>query len=190
MSDFTSPSPRRAFFHQALARVLRPLADFLEKRLPPDAPRPFLRPPGAIAEPDFLSTCLRCGNCVNVCPAHCIVPLPDDAPAAGTPAIYPDVSPCVVCDGIQCTHVCPSGALRPLARALDIRIGHAEVYDSLCVRTSGESCTLCVDRCPIGPQALRFDDAGPPAVLDACVGCGVCQFHCPTEPKAIVVRPC
>src|SRR5437868_5956617 len=32
----------------------------------------WLRPPGALAEPQFLDTCSRCGNCVSACPAHCI----------------------------------------------------------------------------------------------------------------------
>jgi ferredoxin len=34
------------------------------------APFPLLRPPGAIAEPDFLATCTRCGDCAKACPHH------------------------------------------------------------------------------------------------------------------------
>jgi len=96
-------------------------------------------------------------------------------------------------------------------------MGVAEVYASLCVRTSGEACTKCVDLCPLGPAAIRFDDErarpnlpepqasacatspdsepkadnlNPPTIVhDGCVGCGVCQLYCPTTPKAIVVRP-
>ena len=60
----------------------------------------------------------------------------------------------------------------------------------MCVRSHGESCTRCVDMCPMGSDAIRFDDNGPPTVLaDGCVGCGVCQLYCPTTPKAIVVSP-
>ena len=40
------------------------------------------------------------------------------------------------------------------------------------------------------PQAIRFVGDEPPEVLSpGCVGCGVCQLYCPTEPKAITVRP-
>ena len=35
--------------------------------------RNFLRPPGALDESAFAQTCSRCGDCVRVCPAQCIV---------------------------------------------------------------------------------------------------------------------
>ena len=104
--------------------------------------------------------------------------------------IDPDHAPCVVCDGLQCTQVCESGALTELVAPHQIRMGLAEVYEALCVRTVGESCTLCVEQCPIGAAALYFDGNGPPIVeSNGCVGCGVCQNVCPTAPKAIVVKP-
>ncbi len=193
------PGPgRREFFREALARLARPVGDFVERQLPslanatPSGPpeRPRLRPPGAIGEAAFIDTCQRCGKCVEVCPANCIFPL--DARfgyAPGTPVIDPDYAACVVCDGLQCTHVCPSGALRPLVEAAAIDMGLAEVYGPVCVRSHNEACTICVDRCPIGETALRFDSSSPPIVVtEGCVGCGVCQFYCPTTPKAIVVH--
>lgn len=181
---------RRKFFHSAVNRALKPLAEFIEKRvhLPKDSPG--LRPPGAIAESRFNDTCERCGHCVGICPANAIFSLGDDmGDAAGTPVIDPDSAACVVCEGLQCTHVCPSGALMPVMQPSDIRMGMAEVYQSNCVRSEAQECTLCVDRCPLGEAAIRFNDAGPPEVLDGCVGCGVCQLYCPTTPKAIVVQP-
>ncbi|MDO8630500.1 MAG: 4Fe-4S dicluster domain-containing protein [Phycisphaerales bacterium] len=187
MADFH----RRDFFRDAARRIVEPLADFLAERLPTPPEHGFLRPPGAITETRFNETCLRCGNCVEICPVHCIFSLDSShGPAAGTPAIDPDRAACVVCDGLHCTHVCPSGALLPLGDPKLIRMGLAEVYGSVCVRSQGESCTICVDRCPLGSAAIRFDDAGPPTVLEAgCVGCGICQLYCPTSPKAITVRP-
>ena len=187
----TDNSGRRAFFRDAFARAVSPLADYLERRLDVESEHTFLRPPGAIEEDRFLDTCRRCGACVEVCPANAIFPLePAHGDAAGTPVIDPDQAACVVCAGLKCTHVCPSGALEPLFDASSVRMGLAEVYDPLCERTQGEDCTLCVDRCPIGDTAIRFADEGPPElVASGCVGCGVCQLYCPTQPTAIVIKP-
>ena len=114
----------------------------------------------------------------------------DAGEARGTPVIDPDLAPCVVCDGLQCMQVCESGALTRLIAPQQIKMGLAEVYESLCVRTAGETCTICVDRCPMGEAALHLDGNGPPIVeAGGCVGCGVCQNVCPTTPKAIVVKP-
>ena len=33
---------------------------------------PRLRPPGALDEADFLSSCIKCGQCVQVCPVAAI----------------------------------------------------------------------------------------------------------------------
>lgn len=182
---------RRLFFRDAVARAMEPLANYVEKRMAAEPLRFRLRPPGAVPEASFVETCYRCGACVEACPADAIFPLARPGAAAGTPVIDPDRAACVVCDGLHCTKVCPSGALQTLNDPHSIRMGLAEVYEPLCVRSRGESCTLCVDRCPIGESAIRFDGAGPPSVsADGCVGCGVCQHECPTTPKAIVVKPC
>ncbi len=182
---------RRDFFRNTASRVLDPLTKYLADRVDPPPKREVLRPPGAIAEALFSETCRRCGQCVEVCPADAIFPLVDHfGERSGTPAIDPSLAACVVCEGLQCTHVCPSGALLPVLEPHLIRMGKAEVYETLCVRSEGQDCTLCVDRCPIGEVAIRFPGEGPPEVLrDGCVGCGVCEFYCPTTPKAIVVHP-
>lgn len=184
------PTDRRSFFSEAAARVVHPLAELLEKQIPTGRSTDLLRPPGAIAEEAFLSTCQRCAACVTACPADAIRLLPTTAEGIkGTPVIDADLRACVVCDGLQCTHVCPSGALTPLDHPEQINMGVAEVYASVCVRSEGEACTACADGCPMGTDALRIDGLAPPVVLAGCVGCGVCQQVCPTDPKAIVVRP-
>lgn len=183
-------SNRRGFFRNALSKAIGPLAGFIEEKFPSTAVGSRLRSPGAIAEDLLLATCYRCGACADACPADAIFALdPSHGVAAGTPVIDPDRAPCVVCDGLQCTKVCSSGALIELTEARQIRMGLAEVYGPLCVRQADEACSLCVDRCPMGEAALFFPNEGPPVVRSDCVGCGVCQQVCPTSPKAIVVRP-
>lgn len=181
---------RRAFFRESFAKLIRPLGDLIESRMGLLPERKLLRPPGALPEAEFLDTCFRCGSCVEVCPADAIFSLKQgDAKVADTPVIDPDLAACVVCDDLACMKVCPSGALKLVAGAELIRMGVARVDQALCVRTSGEDCTLCIDQCPMGSSALRTVGTGPPFVLDGCVGCGVCQHVCPTKPKAIVVDP-
>lgn len=191
MDETAGHSQRRGFFREALLRVVGPVSDYVESALPVARAPVYLRPPGAVAEAILVDACGRCGACVDACPADAIFALPEsEGKSAGTPVINADAAACVVCAGLVCTTVCPSGALLPILEPHDIHMGLAEVYAGVCVRTSGESCTVCVDRCPLGTAAIRFNDDGPPEVLPSgCVGCGICQLFCPTTPKAIVVRP-
>lgn len=184
-------SRRRQFFREALARMLEPVTDYIDQRSKPTLERTRLRPPGAIEESEFVRTCVRCGSCADVCPARAIFLAHDEeGPGADTPYIDASEAACVVCEGIQCTHVCPSGALQPLTDPSLIRMGVAEVYEPLCVRTEGQACVECVEKCPLGSEAIGFNGDGPPEVIThGCVGCGVCQLVCPTTPKAITVRP-
>jgi ferredoxin-type protein NapG len=188
-----NPHDRRAMFRLGLKRLMEPVAQFVEERLriPLPEPRTVLRPPGAIPEREFLAACYRCGNCVDVCPAKAIRPLStDDIQQRGTPYIDPDLAACVVCDELACMKTCPSGALKPVAQAAEIRMGLARVNLNLCLRTRGEQCRICVDKCPLGAAAIRINTAGQVEVRSpGCVGCGACQFYCPTTPKAITITP-
>jgi len=170
---------------------MEPLAEFLDQRVGVSKAVVPLRPPGAAPEVRFLRICQRCGSCADVCPAKAIVLAGAEGKnASGTPIIDPDLAACVICEGLKCTQACPSGALRPLRDPRTVRMGVAEVYAPLCLRSHDEECTKCVDKCPVGEDAIRFKDDGAPEVrLPACVGCGVCQLHCPTSPKAVVIKP-
>ncbi|MEI7611763.1 MAG: 4Fe-4S dicluster domain-containing protein [Betaproteobacteria bacterium] len=72
-----------------------------------------LRPPGALDEKDFLSSCIKCGQCVQVCPVQAIK-LADllDGFGVGTPYIDPRQQACdFSCDAVQCILACPTGTL-------------------------------------------------------------------------------
>jgi ferredoxin-type protein NapG len=210
---------RRGFFTQGFKNLLRPLADFVEKRIervdvpewwtederqtrydsasrypagpgPEGAERELLRPPGALPETEFLARCTSCAECVTVCPVAAIKLVSSSDPRQDRkPAIDPGIQACVLCDDLSCMRVCPTGALQKLSREA-IRMGVAVLRADVCVRTRGEDCQICVDKCPIGVAALDISSPGGPVVVKAaCVGCGVCEMYCPTQPKAIVVEP-
>jgi len=72
-----------------------------------------LRPPGALDEKDFLASCIKCGQCVQVCPVQAIK-LADlvDGFGVGTPYIDARAQACdFSCDAVQCILACPTGSL-------------------------------------------------------------------------------
>ncbi len=205
--DDDKPLARRQFFRKGLAELLKPLAQAIApvertlkelERLETRALgspsknvslKVWLRPPGALAERKFLDTCSRCGECVKVCPAEAIKLDATGRIGTSAPYIDADAMACVACDGLYCMSSCPSGALVPTPLNL-IKMGTAVWRESTCVRTNGEDdCQKCVDICPMGTAAI--DTRGREIVVKplACIGCGLCQQHCPTEPKSISVIP-
>jgi ferredoxin len=62
------------------------------------------RPPGALAEPEFLSRCIHCYLCQDVCPAGCIQMKPDGESDRHTPYIVARVKGCTLC--LKCGAVC------------------------------------------------------------------------------------
>lgn len=192
------PHDRRRFFRSSLSRLIGPVANYIETKLPIESliSPELLRPPGAMAEQAFLETCFRCGNCADACPADAIILFDgENRELLGTPHIDPNHRACVICDDLTCMKRCPSGALTLVDRH-DIRIGLAKVDLSTCVRSQGEDCTTCVDVCPLGATAIKLNEDGQIEVIDpnkdgkGCTGCGVCQEQCPTRPqRAIRVHP-
>ena len=195
------PLNRRRFFREGLRELFRPLANALDPvhrvaeelgklEQPYEPPRPvrhWLRPPGSLEEQRFREQCSRSGECVQVCPAKCIKIDHSGDQGEGVPYIDPNEMSCVLCTGLYCMHACPSGALQPtLVEYIDM--GVAVWHESLCLRTTGEPCTICVDQCPVGAKALLLVD-GKVEVQQGCTGCGVCQHECPTTPKSITVTP-
>jgi ferredoxin-type protein NapG len=149
--------------------------------------RPYLRPPGALDEPNFRATCSKCGDCVRACPAQAIQLDPTGREGAGVPFIDTTIAACVLCEELACMAKCPTGALVPTPRE-SIDMGTAFWNQQLCLRTNGEACTRCIDFCPVGETAIALNE-NRIQVKEACTGCGLCQHQCPTDPKSIVVIP-
>jgi ferredoxin-type protein NapG len=148
----------------------------------------WLRPPGALPPALFLDTCSHCMACVRVCPVQCIKIDSTGKKGGGAPFIDADATACAVCDGLYCMPACPTGALRPTPLT-QIKMGTAVWHSETCVRSSGEDCTICIDHCPIGSFAIELSGNEVKVHEKGCIGCGICQHDCPTNPKAITVTP-
>ena len=168
----------------------------------------ILRPPGALQEDDFLSTCIKCGMCVEACPFDTLhLAGPGDNKPIGTPYFEPRDIPCYMCIDIPCVPVCPTGALNVESvttnKILDINkadMGIAVVDTKNCIAFWGIQCDACYRACPLLDQAIcleyeKNERTGKHAFLkpivdsDFCTGCGLCEHACVTKKAAITVVP-
>jgi len=154
----------------------------------------FLRPPGALAEDEFLSRCIRCGQCSEVCPNNCIkyFGLEKGVSAMGTPYVMPREQACILC--MKCGDACPTGALKPIKRTREdilenVNMGHAHVDESLCLSFQGKTCGVCARACPLGTVAIKVAFLEQPHVQPGCIGCGICERSCIQMPQAIRIIP-
>ncbi|AII14412.1 menaquinol dehydrogenase NosGH, periplasmic component NosG [Campylobacter iguaniorum] len=85
--------------------------------------KPHLRPPGSAK--NFESLCIKCGQCVQVCPYHSIELLGvDDGVNIATAFIDPSKRGCYLCDLFPCVLACPSGALDHNTTSIkDVKMG-------------------------------------------------------------------
>ena len=157
-----------------------------------------IRPPGALKEDDFLSTCVRCGECMRVCPSQGLRPvlLEGSLYQVYTPKLVPRIGECQLC--MLCWQVCPVGAIVEVDPS-KMKIGTATVNRDTCLEWRHEKvCFVCQEVCPF--QAVDAVESGgkgrggrgrrgPQVNRSLCAGCGTCEHHCPTEPTSIAVSP-
>jgi len=72
----------------------------------------LLRPPGAVDEDQFLKLCIKCGQCLQVCPYDSIELEDIEGGASlGMAYIDPTKRGCYLCEAFPCMLACPTGAL-------------------------------------------------------------------------------
>ncbi len=135
-----------------------------------------IRPPGSLAESEFLDRCIKCGACMKVCPTNVLQPALHEAGLAGlwTPIqvsrqVPEGVSGVGFCqsDCVLCGQVCPTKAIQPLT--VEQRKGRADApydrpvkvgtafYDlGRCLpHAMGITCLVCEEVCPVSPKAIQ-----------------------------------
>lgn len=165
----------------------------------------LIRPPGSLDEHHFLERCIRCGDCMKVCPNNALHPALFEGGVEGlwSPVLVPRVGYCEP-NCVLCSQVCPTGAIWEMTVAEKIgppiRIGTA-FYDrgrclpwAMCVE-----CIVCEEWCPTSPKAIYLVSAD---VVDAqgqvktvrqpfvdpkrCTGCGACEYACPIKGRPAI----
>jgi polyferredoxin/NAD-dependent dihydropyrimidine dehydrogenase PreA subunit len=136
---------------------------------------PKVRPPGSLRpDTEFLAACVRCGECMRVCPTNALHPSGIENGVAGlwTPTFVFNIGYCEYYCGVSaedveagrtdatanlCGQVCPTGAIRPLTHAgkIDHKIGTAVFDHTRCLPWArGEECLTCEEQCPLPEKAI------------------------------------
>jgi len=146
----------------------------------------LIRPPGAVAEPDFLAGCIRCYRCQDACEIGAIQFFTEGAGRHfHSPYVDPSVKACNLC--MKCTTVCPTGVLneiKPSDRA-GVRIGGVALNPDLCLSHKAKRIRR--------EQALLWELGRPVTeaedVLQRRGPCGECHMFCPVRGRAIRLEP-
>ena len=173
----------------------------------------MIRPPGSVAEPEFLAKCIKCDQCLNACPTNVLQPATfaeGGFEGLWTPVLNFNIAHCQLKCNL-CSEVCPTGAIRRITVAEKlgkgaytktgpVRLGTAFINTNRCLPWANQiPCVVCEEVCPVSPKAIQTWDEEvqdvygnmvvlnkPFIVPDLCIGCGICQAECPVVDQPAV----
>jgi polyferredoxin len=167
---------RRALLGAAATGAILGPAFILDQRTrAKEETNPQFRPPGALRPDDeFLAACIRCGECMKVCPTSALHPSGVENGIGGlwTPTFVYNIGNCDYYCGVTradvdadrldkpanlCGTVCPTGAIARLSHfdKTKWKIGTAVFDHSRCLPWArGEECLTCEEQCPLPEKAI------------------------------------
>ncbi|MBN1392418.1 MAG: 4Fe-4S binding protein, partial [Sedimentisphaerales bacterium] len=168
--EITNPDiSRRGFILSLASGVLAIPAVRLSGKLRDNWYYRVIRPPGALAEDEFLKRCIKCGQCMRICPTNVIQPggIEGGLESLWTPVLNNRIgsSGCQL-NCVACGQVCPTSAIRPIrlaeklgtgefAEAGPIRLGTAFFDRNRCLPWAMDKpCIVCEENCPVSPKAI------------------------------------
>ena len=165
----------------------------LEDKVAPSRQTP-LTPPGSLSFDHFAQHCTGCQLCVSECPNEVLRPS-SDLMHLMLPVMSYELGHCRP-ECTRCSEVCPAGAIVKIDKdeKSSIQIGHAVWIKKNCVPITDEvECGNCARHCPTGAIEMvpldENDEESPmiPAINEAaCIGCGACEYVCPSRPFSAI----
>ena len=165
----------------------------LEDKVMPERQTP-LTPPGSLSFQNLATRCTGCQLCVSECPNNVLRPS-SDLMHLMLPTMSYERGYCRP-ECTRCSDVCPARAIKPLddIEKSSIQIGHAVWIKKNCVVLTDEvECGNCARHCPSGAiemVPLNADDEESPMIPaineTACIGCGACEYVCPSRPFSAI----
>ncbi|MBM4017389.1 MAG: 4Fe-4S binding protein [Planctomycetes bacterium] len=175
---------RRALLGAAATGAILGPAFLLDRRTrEKEETSPRFRPPGALRpDEEFLAACIRCGECMKVCPTNALHPGGVENGIAGlwTPTFIFNIGYCDYFCAVTrqdvdagrtgraanlCGIVCPTGAIAKLTHAEKAKwkIGTAVFDHNRCLpHARGEECLTCEEQCPLPDKAISHQSAAVP----------------------------
>lgn len=154
-------------------------------------------PPGSFSLDKFNGKCTACHLCVTACPTQVLQPSFLEYGFTGMlqPHLDNSAGYCNF-DCTICSDVCPTGAIIPITRNDKhlAQIGIAKFIKENCVvHTQKTDCGACSEHCPTkAVHMIPYEVKGlviPEVREEYCIGCGACEFACPTIPyKSIYIE--
>lgn len=130
-----------------------------------------IRPPGSVAEREFLERCIRCAECMKVCPNNALHPALFEAGPEGmwTPILIPRIGYCEH-SCVLCGQVCPTGAIQKIEEEHKLGIGQKAIVIGTAMFDRGRClpwamatpCTVCEEFCPTSPKAIWVEEVDVP----------------------------
>ncbi len=161
---------RRAVFAAFVGMIFYPFTKASGKSTRDFAAK-VIRPPGTVEEQEFLKRCIKCDQCIRVCPTNVLQPAGLESGIEGlwTPVMNFRMGYCQL-NCTACGQVCPTGAIQRLT--VDQKLGFEPLPEALGGRGPIKLGTAHYDHGRCLPWAKN-------------IPCVVCEEVCPTSPKAI-----
>ncbi|MGL5318838.1 MAG: 4Fe-4S binding protein [Bacteroidales bacterium] len=168
------------------------LANIINKQAPKR--QTPLTPPGSRSARNMKKSCTACQLCITACPNGILLPS-SQLETFMQPQMSFEKGYCRP-ECTICSEVCPTGAISKIGRddKSAIQIGHAVWNKNTCIPIAdNQPCGNCERHCPTDAIIMIPSDSADPKSLkvpvvntERCIGCGACEYLCPSRPISAI----